>query len=124
MKLSRGHKLTDEGHQAVSVLNGLLRTIGLPNTEPLRAYAALRRSGVSAGQIFSDNPAVEEAISDWLTDPGGARQWIAQAQQAMHRKANGKPPAQAHGLTEAAPRASGTAQTVVIVETIEEPFGY
>ncbi len=92
MKLAIGHRLTNEGRSAVSILDGLLQTVGLPNIPPLRAYVGLKRAGMSAGQIFSDNPAIERDVADWLTG-GAAQQFIKVERRRLHDKANGKPPA-------------------------------
>lgn len=76
MKLAIGHMLTSEGRQAVGILDGLLQSVGLPNIEPLRAYAALKHVGMASAQIFCDNPSLEDGVSHWLTS-GAAQQWIA-----------------------------------------------
>lgn len=121
MKLAIGHRLTNEGRSAVSILDGLFQTVGLPNIPPLRAYVGLKRAGMSAGQIFTDNPAVEAGITDWLAG-GGAQDWIAQEQRRMHGKANGKPPAPERPLAEVAPARHAAARTVALVEPVDEPF--
>lgn len=82
---------------------------------------AAKRAGMSAGQIFTDNPAVEAGITDWLAG-GGAQDWIAQEQRRMHGKANGKPPAPERPLAEVAPARHAAARTVALVEPVDEPF--
>ncbi len=89
MKLATGGILTDEGRQTVEVLNGLLQTVGLPNTPAMRAYASLKSAGMAYGQMFGDNPALADSISAWILDRGGARAWIAKQRRA-HQKGNGK----------------------------------
>jgi len=121
VKLAIGHRLTNEGRQAVGILDGLFQTVGLPNIPPLRAYVGLKRAGMAPAQIFCDNPSLEDGVSHWLTS-GAAQQWIAQEQRRMHGKANGKPPAPERPLAEVAPARHAAARTVALVEPVDEPF--